>query len=304
LAFTQRREFVFLYTVKDANPNGNPLEDNHPRWDEDTEQALVSDVRVKRTIRDEWVRQGENVFIDGEPKTLKSRFIELKDKTGKETGQQVMGECIDTRLFGVTFALDNESFSWTGPVQLKWGRSFNACRFEFVQGTSAFATEGRGGSEKQQRSFRNEYKVPFALIGVYGIANQNAAVTTGATEEDLNALTEAIWNGTDNLITRSKNEHKSRYYLEIQYKEGFNGKIGALDEKLLLLSREGEKMNRDEQKSLRNIGQLIVDINPLVRALDRKQEYIEKVRVIRDEELELRGEDELNKFSFVEQEVR
>jgi len=304
LAFTQRREFVFLYTVKDANPNGNPLEDNHPRWDEDTEQALVSDVRVKRTIRDEWVRQGENVFIDGEPKTLKSRFIELKDKTGKETGQQVMGECIDTRLFGVTFALDNESFSWTGPVQLKWGRSFNACRFEFVQGTSAFATEGRGGSEKQQRSFRNEYKVPFALIGVYGIANQNAAVTTGATEEDLNALTEAIWNGTDNLITRSKNEHKSRYYLEIQYKEGFNGKIGALDEKLLLLSREGEKMNRDEQKSLRNIGQLIVDINPLVRALDRKQEYIEKVRVIRDEELELRGEDELNKFSFVEQEER
>lgn len=304
MAFTQRREFVFLYTVKDANPNGNPLEDNHPRWDEDTEQALVSDVRVKRTIRDEWVRQGENVFIDGEPKTLKSRFIELKDKTGKETGQQVMGECIDTRLFGVTFALDNESFSWTGPVQLKWGRSFNACRFEFVQGTSAFATEGRGGSEKQQRSFRNEYKVPFALIGVYGIANQNAAVTTGATEEDLNALTEAIWNGTDNLITRSKNEHKSRYYLEIQYKEGFNGKIGALDEKLLLLSREGEKMNRDEQKSLRNIGQLIVDINPLVRALDRKQEYIEKVRVIRDEELELRGEDELNKFSFVEQEVR
>lgn len=304
MAFTQRREFVFLYTVKDANPNGNPLEDNHPRWDEDTEQALVSDVRVKRTIRDEWVRQGENVFIDGEPKTLKSRFIELKDKTGKETGQQVMGECIDTRLFGVTFALDNESFSWTGPVQLKWGRSFNACRFEFVQGTSAFATEGRGGSEKQQRSFRNEYKVPFALIGVYGIANQNAAVTTGATEEDLNVLTEAIWNGTDNLITRSKNEHKSRYYLEIQYKEGFNGKIGALDEKLLLLSREGERMNRDEQKSLRNIGQLIVDINPLVRALDRKQEYIEKVRVIRDEELELRGEDELNKFSFVEQEVR
>ena len=57
------------------------------------------------------------------------------------------------------------------------------------------------GSEKQQRSFRNEYKVPFALIGVYGIANQNAALTTGASEEDLDDLAVAIWNGTDNLIT-------------------------------------------------------------------------------------------------------
>ncbi|HHV36104.1 MAG TPA: type I-B CRISPR-associated protein Cas7/Csh2 [Syntrophomonadaceae bacterium] len=304
MSFSKRREFVFLYTVKDANPNGNPLEENHPRWDEDTEQALVSDVRVKRTIRDEWVREGQFVFVDGEPKTLRKRFDELKKQTGKKTGREVMGECIDTKLFGVTFALGDESFSWSGPVQLKWGRSLNACHFEFIQGTSAFATEGRGGSEKQQRSFRNEYKVPFALIGVYGIANQNAALTTGASEEDLDDLAVAIWNGTDNLITRSKHEHKACYYFEIQYKEGFNGKIGALDEKLLLLSSTGKEMNRDAQKALRNLGQLVVDINPLVKAIEKKQEYIEKVRVVKDAELQLKGEEELKRFSFVEQEMR
>lgn len=304
MPFEKRREFVFLYTVKDANPNGNPLEENHPRWDEDTEQALVSDVRVKRTIRDEWVREGKYVFIDGEPKTLKNRFDELKKEIGKDTGREVMGECIDTKLFGVTFALGDESFSWSGPVQLKWGRSLNACHFEFIQGTSAFATEGRGGSEKQQRSFRNEYKVPFALIAVYGIANQNAAVTTGATEEDLDNLASALWKGTDNLITRSKHEHKSRYYLEIQYKEGYDGKIGSLDEKLKLLSATGEEMHRDAEKALRNLGQLVVDISPLVEAIDKKQEFIERIRVFKDEELQLKGEAELNKFSFVELEMR
>ncbi len=304
MAFEKRREFVFLYTVKDANPNGDPLEENHPRWDEDTEQALVSDVRVKRTIRDEWVREGKYVFIDGEPKTLKNRFDELKKEIVKNTGREVMAECIDTKLFGVTFALGDESFSWTGPVQIKWGRSLNACHFEFIQGTSAFANEGRGGSEKQQRSFRNEYKVPFALIAVYGIANQNAAVTTGATEEDLDSLASALWKGTDNLITRSKHEHKSRYYLEIQYKKGYDGKIGSLDEKLKLLSASGEKMQRDAEKALRNLGQVVVDITPLVEAIDKKQEYIERIRIFKDEELQLKGEAELNKFSFVELEMR
>ena len=61
MSFNSRREMLFLYTVKDANPNGDPLNENHPRYDEDTEQALVSDVRIKRTVRDEWVRVGKKL---------------------------------------------------------------------------------------------------------------------------------------------------------------------------------------------------------------------------------------------------
>ncbi|NLU49273.1 MAG: type I-B CRISPR-associated protein Cas7/Csh2 [Syntrophomonadaceae bacterium] len=300
MSFTKRREFVFLYTVKDANPNGDPLNENHPRYDEDTEQALVSDVRIKRTIRDEWVRQNKLVFVDGKPKTLNTRFGELKKDTGKNKGQEVMGECIDTRLFGVTFALGKESFSWTGPVQLKWGRSLHAATFEFIQGTSAFSTS----DENDQRSFRNEYKVPFALIAVYGIANQFAAEFTGATDEDLEEMSQALWNGTDNLITRSKNEHKSRWYLEITYREGFNGKIGALDDKLNLISANGDQMDREQQKAIRDLNEVIVDIGALVAALDKYKGDVETVRVIKDAELKLRGEEELKAFDFVNIETR
>ena len=51
-----------------------------------------------------------------------------------------MQECLDVRLFGVTFALGKEAFAWTGPVQFKWGRSLHSASFEFIQGTAAFAT--------------------------------------------------------------------------------------------------------------------------------------------------------------------
>ena len=94
MSFEGRREYLFMYTVVDANPNGDPLNQNHPRYDEDTEQVLVSDVRIKRTIRDQWVRENKLVFVDGESKTLKSRFEELKTITGKNTGREVLGECM------------------------------------------------------------------------------------------------------------------------------------------------------------------------------------------------------------------
>jgi len=300
MSFSNRREILFLYTVRDANPNGDPLNQNHPRYDEDTGQVLVSDVRIKRTIRDQWVREGRYVFVDGESKTLKARFEELKKLTGKNGGKEVLGECLDTRLFGATFALDKESFSWTGPVQFKWGRSLHAASFDFIQGTAAFATR----EDSQQRSFRNEYKVPFALIAVYGIANQYAAAVTGAEEGDLESLAEALWTGTDNLITRSKTEHKARLYLEVRYKEGFNGKIGALDEKLILLSREGEQLDRDAQKALRGLDEVLLDVRSLVEALKKHEQQIEQVKVIRNPELQIKGEEELKGLSFLTLEVR
>ncbi|MGB4754652.1 MAG: type I-B CRISPR-associated protein Cas7/Csh2, partial [Fervidobacterium sp.] len=222
-----RKELLFVYSVKDANPNGDPLNANHPRYDEETGQVLVSDVRIKRTIRDEFMRMKKNedeyeeVFIDGLPKTMKNRYEELKSKyTDKEKAQEILKECIDARLFGVTFALgEKATFAWTGPVQFKWGRSLHKAKVEFIQGTGAFVTNEGG----EQRTIRNEYIVPFALIATYAIGNQYASVRTGASDEDFNKLVEALWNGTNNLITRSKTEHRSRMLLVIDYVEGFNG---------------------------------------------------------------------------------
>jgi CRISPR-associated protein Csh2 len=289
MTLNNRRELLFVYAVKDANPNGDPLNSNHPRYDEETGQVLVSDVRIKRTIRDQWLREDKLVFVSGEAVTLKDRFGELKEITKKETGKEVMAECIDTRLFGVTFALGKESFSWTGPVQFKWGRSLHSATVDFVQGTSAFATEGRQGTEKQQRSFRNEYKVPFALIGVYGIANQCASETTGATDEDLDSMREALWQGTENLITRSKNEHLPVLYLEIVYEPEYLGKIGSLDERIALVNEDGNKLTNDEGRALRTVSECSLDIRPLVESLQKVSQHIEKVIVRKTDDIAVSG---------------
>ena len=289
MSFDQRRELLFVYSVKDANPNGDPLNANHPRFDEDSGQILVSDVRVKRMVRDQWLREGREVFVDGKTKTLRSRVVELKEKLGVKTGEEALSRCIDTRLFGVTFALGNESFAWTGPVQFKWGRSLHRAAVETVQGTAAFAT--KEGSE--QRSFRSEYIVPFVLVADYAIANQHASRRTGATDEDLDALFSALWKGTTNLITRSKVGHMPRFLLEVRYVKGFDGIIGAMDEKIKLLGADGHILSADEQLALRSCDEALLDITALSSALSRVSQDVDRVRILHDSALGIRGMEEM-----------
>lgn len=289
MAFIKRREYLFLYSVKDANPNGDPLNANHPRFDAETGRIMVSDVRIKRTIRDQWLREGLNVFVDGAAKTLKTRIDELKSMLNVKTGREALQKCLDTRLFGVTFALDKESFSWTGPVQFKWGRSLHQAKAELIQGTAAFATK----DQSEQRSFRNEYIVPFVLLGVYGIANQYASAETGATEGDVDRIAHGLWDGTVNLITRSKIGHVPRLFLEIIYREGFSGAAGALDEKVRLLSNAGKVLTPDEELAIRSPKDFIVDINEVGQRIIDLNEHIETVKLWLDNELQLMGFDEL-----------
>jgi len=293
MAFNKRREYLFLYSVKDANPNGDPLNANHPRFDTETSRIMVSDVRIKRTIRDQWLKDGLPVFVDGEAKTLKTRIDELKEMLNVKTNKEAIQNCIDAKLFGVTFALDRESFSWTGPVQFKWGRSLHKAKAEMIQGTAAFATK----DDSEQRSFRNEYIVPFVLLAVYGIANQYSSVESGATDEDVDKVAPCLWNGTVNLITRSKIGHVPRLLIEVIYNEGFSGIAGSLDEKVKLLNSNGQPFTDDEEFAIRTAKDFIVDITDVNHRLLEIKEKIDKINLWCDYELQVRGIDEL-KSSF------
>jgi CRISPR-associated protein Csh2 len=288
MSFKNRREILFVYTVKDANPNGDPLNANHPRYDQETGQVLVSDVRIKRTIRDQWLRDGHTVFIDAEPKTMATRVEELKKLLDVEEGSDAIGQCLDARLFGVTYAYKGESFSWTGPVQFKWGRSLHQSKPEFIQGTGAFATS----DDSEQRTFRNEYIVPFVVLSVYGVANQNASETTGATEEDVEALISALWNGTINLITRSKIGHQPQLLIEIVYEAGFQGLICALDEKVTLL-KDDNPLDLDQQLSLRSLNGIDLDISNITAHLSSLDEHIKSVNLRHQSGLSFKGLDQI-----------
>ena len=106
-----RSELLFLYEIENANPNGDPLNENRPRFDAENSTVIVSDVRLKRTIRDYWFeykgfngQNGKDTFVretkytDGdkeyisEGKRRATAFSENRDK--------VLEACIDIRVFG------------------------------------------------------------------------------------------------------------------------------------------------------------------------------------------------------------
>jgi len=265
-----RSEILFLYDVKWANPNGDPLDENKPRIDEETERCIVTDVRLKRTIRDEWLSWGETIWVSGEAVSPDKRREELKIEKKEDALK-----CLDVRLFGAVIPISKQAdTSYTGPVQFRPGTSLHAVKVVFQQGTAAFTSQ----DQAQQRSFREEYLIPYALIAFYGVANETAAKITGTTEEDLQKLLKAIWDGTKNLITRSKMEHNPRLLMRVVYKEGVKYHIGELDSYL-------EIQSSVDEKSIRDISEIQLKIDRLLEKLEQSKDLIERVELKQSDRL-------------------
>ncbi len=290
-----RSEILFIYDVTDANPNGDP-DENKPRIDEETGINIVTDVRLKRTIRDYLHDfKGLEIFVreerdsDGNLKTKESIY----ETYGSP--DEVIKKCIDIRLFGGTFALKKRdskkkretseseegepterAFAVTGPVQFKFGRSLHRVgEPTFIRGTTVMPSAEKKGAG----TFWEGYILPYSLIAFYGIINENAAKYTELTTDDVDLLLEAIWNGTKNLITRSKVGQMPRLLLQVVYKEK-NYHIGELDHRIKLLSEK-----RDEE--IRRIEDVKLDITQLAQVLEENKDKIEKIRYKKDKYLEL-----------------
>ena len=278
-----RSELVFLYDLKDANPNGDPLDENKPRIDEETGINLVTDVRLKRTIRDYLHDfKNEEIFVravrkeDGNLKTKEDRLTDLK----LTSADDLIQKCVDIRLFGATAAIKNKSIILTGPVQFKFGRSLHRVKIDFVKGTTVMPSK----ESKKQGTFTEEYRLPYSLICFYGIINENAAKETKLTEEDVKLLLDGMWNGTKNLLTRSKAGQVPRLLLKVNYSEN-NYHIGDLNNML--------KLSLDvPEDEIRDISQVKLDVTELMNALGKNKGMIrdigyridERVRILCDGE--------------------
>jgi CRISPR-associated protein Csh2 len=294
-----RSEILFLYDVTDANPNGDPVDENKPRIDEETGVNIVTDVRLKRTIRDYLINfknKKDEIFVkeivkdDGKQKTREERIEEEDIKTLKDA-EKLTTKYLDLRLFGATIGLKGKkpkkeegeekgqkgtSITWTGPVQFKYGRSLHKVSLTFIKGTTVMPSkEGLA-----QGTFTERYILPYSLIAFYGIVNENAAANQKIelTEGDISLMLEGIWNGTKNLISGSKFGQIPRLLLQVLYKGGNNFYIGELDKRIALNSTKTDKQ-------IRTISDVIIDITKLIKALNDHKEKIEKIRLKVDERI-------------------
>lgn len=297
----RRSEFLFIYDVRDANPNGDPLDDNKPRLDSDTNQCLVSDVRIKRTIRDYWHETlGMEVLIrdthtdEGFLQTGEQRSSDFAQQLADEKFETIgayeaalrdviLSECIDARTFGCTLPVSAKvkgkstkgSITLTGATQIiGFSRSLHPVTVQFIQGTAAFA----GSEGASRKSFREEYKVPYACIASYGIVNEVAARSTGMTDDDRRLLLDGLWNGTAGLITRSKVGHQPLLLMHVVYTDRRH--LGDLAGRISLQS--------DKQGAeIRGLADHAIECGGLLDALAEMGADVEAVEVKLDRRLRL-----------------
>lgn len=285
----ERSELLFVFDATDINPNGDPLNENKPRMDEESGHCLISDVRLKRTIRDYLSDyKDENIFIrevrkEDNTLTTKEEFVESH---GNDP-DVVLDKCVDIRLFGATLAIggggsEQRPITFTGPVQFRMGRSLHRVGEPvFHQGTTVMPS----GGEKTRGTFRDDYLLPYGLFGFYGVVNQKAGEETKLQEADIPLLIDGLWNGTKNLITRSKVGQMPRLLIQVIYNEPYY-LIGELDKRI--------KVKTDlREEELRDVSQFDLNISSLIADLKGKKENIARIRGQEDSRLRLLLDDKV-----------
>jgi len=281
---SSRRELFFAYDIKMGNPNGDP-DENRPRVLPDG-TYYVTDVRLKRFVRDYFKSQGRDILvdtIDSKTTNLTGRVAHyLKEKgkpeaMGKQLVDILLDSFIDARLFGSSFAFKKEG-KWepktvpktlTGALQFNHGEVMHPAEPVDIHGTTTFGSD----ESKTQGTFTTYFALRYALIGFNGIANEHSAKLSQMTDQDYNDVLDAIWKsvrGSGN--TRSKVGQVPRFLISLTYKKGVEFQFGNLSD-YVKLKPFGEK----EAKAWSSPEDYTVDISLLCERLTMYEDKIESV---------------------------
>lgn len=298
-----RSEIVFLYDAEDCNPNGNPLSANDkPRVDETTGQAVVTDVRLKRYVRDQLDDDDHGIYIRNPSKAsyedvpdrdgLFKRVTgmdedEIEDTDAIDAAEIFLRSAADVRYFGATCSFssgfqnllgDGFPGQFIGPVQFEHGRSMHTVttKTESKQLSTVVASE----SGDDQGTFATDNRLQYALVKFHGVVNENAAADTRLSENDVERLDSLLWRSLKNqTLTRSKMGHQPRLYLRAEYATD-DYHHGGLDDGITRADAE-----ETDGAEYRNITDVTLEVDDLVDALKNDTDHLEAVHVVADDHL-------------------
>ena len=199
---SNKYDFVVLFSVKNANPNGDPLNGNRPRINHEG-IGEVSDVCIKRKIRNRMMQLGHDVLIQSddnkvdEYKSIKDRIDNtldkniLKDKV--KFSEQANKTWIDVRTFGQVFAFkgDDMSVGVRGPVSIHSAFSIDPINITSIQITKSVNSTG-DGSKKSSDTMGMKHRVDFGLYKFAGSINPQLASKTGFSDEDVEVIKKSL----------------------------------------------------------------------------------------------------------------
>ena len=258
-------EMLLIYDAKQCNPNGDIDNENKPRMDYDTNTNLVSDVKIKRYIRDYAEMNGKEIFVTNEAEDAKKRLKDLGVSKGENIER--VYELIDVKLFGVVTANENAD-SLTGPVQFNWAYSLNPVEIQESSTITSSFSSGQG--------IGKDFRVNYSLLAVNG--SINAKVTKqyilndkyyGLNDEEIDFLDNAMINAIQANRTRSKIGQTPRFYLRV---EGINDKVFLNDLREFI----GYEASVENEK-IRNISEITLNTERLIEYLKYNEDKIGKL---------------------------
>lgn len=275
-----KSEILFLYESSYSIPNGDPFT-GEQRYDEETKKILVSDVRMKRYIRDYLAENKQIIYVLGNPEggeTSSTRYKKIKEMfKDSKTPIDVILNCIDVRLFGAVVAIKDDkgkskkdegeepggkkekAFNVTGPVQFALlNPSLNAVDLRMHQNTSVFSST----EEKTRGAIGTTTVVPYALNQIHGWINPYSARETHLTAEDIKLMLQALWNSVNNANTRTKSNQNSLLLLQIVYADPTK-KLYYLDKLISLTSS-----TKATQEQIREFDDYTLDFSKLKEAVN------------------------------------
>lgn len=255
-----KSELLFLYESTYSIPNGDPFT-GEQRFDEETKRVLVSDVRIKRFVRDFLFDNGHEIFVRNDRSNVKeegdaesgaaARVNTLEDEAKKAgrskiTAQELLTQLIDVRLFGGISTKKGNAINLTGPVQFALlNPSLNAVDLRMHQNTSVFASS----TDKGRGAIGTTTVVPYALCQIHGWINPFSARHTNLSESDVQTLLNAMWHSINNANTRTKSNQNSLLLLQIIYSEPTR-KLYGLDRAIeLKAEKDGQEIKPEQIRS-------------------------------------------------------
>lgn len=236
-ALTRRHEFVLLFDVTNGNPNGDPDAGNMPRLDPETNQGLVSDVCLKRKIRNYvalarseisgheiYMREGATLNLEHKraysamaPEITKPEDMKKGPKDSVKANEITRWMCDnfwDVRAFGAVMSTGVNAGQVRGPVQLGFSRSVEPIMPLEISITRLAATTEKDADEKGGRTMGRKHIVPYGLYRAHGFVSAPLASHpvkgTGFSENDLQTLFEALRNMFEHDRSAARGEMATR----------------------------------------------------------------------------------------------
>jgi len=249
-ALSHRYDFVFLFDVSNSNPNGDPDAGNLPRLDPETNQGLVTDVCLKRKIRNyaEIAKSGQTgyaIYVEegailnqkhreaykevrpNDKKVLTDKKLNPKDdKEAADLRKFMCDNFFDVRAFGAVMSTGINCGQVRGPVQLSFARSVEPVVPLEIAITRMAATneaekarqeEGADDERTENRTMGRKYIVPYGLYRAHGFVSAKLAERTGFSESDLSFLWDSFGNMFEHDRSAARGEMAARKLIVFEH---------------------------------------------------------------------------------------